>query len=365
MTRTESALLDAVTDAVVVTDERGRIDMLNAAAERMFGYRAADVAGEALELLVTEQDGSGEPALGSTDGALADPPGREVRARRASGELFPASLSRGALEVGGCPRTVSVIRDLSAEKAAAARIRSLEARISRLSRLYLLGELGSSIAHEVNQPLSAIATYAQAAVRIAQSDRPDMNRLVSACRKIDQQARRAGQIVHEMRRLIREPQLKLDRLDVNEVVGDLLPLIEAAASAEGVTVTADYAPNLPAIRGDAIQLQKVVLNLVHNSIDAMRENPADARRLRIATAPSSGPGVRISVTDCGPGIPDTLQASVFDPFVTTKDEHVGLGLSMSRAIVRAHGGSLEHERGPGRETSFVLTLPANDEGAVQ
>ncbi len=154
-------------------------------------------------------------------------------------------------------------------------------------------------------------------------------------------------------------------LDVDNVVDEVAALIETEAGAEDVAVTISHAADLPRIRGDAIQLQKVILNLVSNSMEAMRDGQGEERELRIATAAQAGHGVRIAVTDTGPGIPEALQERIFEPFVTTKDEHVGLGLPTSRAIVNAHGGSLGYERGPSGETSLVITLPACEENPGQ
>jgi two-component system sensor kinase FixL len=361
------ALLDAAADAIVVIDERGRIDTFNAAAERLFGYSEEEAIGRPVEILMAEPHRSlhrgymqryfetGEPHIIGI--------GREVQARRANGELFPVSLSVGEARDGNSRRFVGIIRDLSEERAVERRARSLEARLAHVGRFNLMGEMAAGIAHEINQPLSAIATYAQAAKRIMQREQPDLKMLTEICAKVDEQALRAGQVVENIRKFIRKEDAQVAALDVNAVIADALNLVEADAHAEGIRVATRYADGLPLVRADAVQLQQVLLNLTRNSVDAMRDGLAKERKERgivIETNRAEQGGVRISVIDHGPGVSPRLADHIFHPFVTTKREGLGVGLAISRTIVQSYGGSLTYRDNPEGGAIFVVELQPSE-----
>ena len=268
------ALLDAAVDAIIVIDDRGAITTFNAAAERLFGYAAAEVLGKPVDLLMPEPYHSEHKGYIDRYLATGEPRiigiGREVLGRRANGETFPIALSVGEARDANGRRFVGIIRDLSAQKAAELRARSLEGRLAHVGRFDLMGEMAAGIAHEINQPLSAIATYAQAARRILEREQPAMTTLIDVCRKIDEQALRAGRVIENLRKFIKKQDVRTEPLDVNAVVRDIMNLVDADAHAEGIRVTTKYADDLAAVRGNAIQLQQVLLNLTRNAVDAMR-----------------------------------------------------------------------------------------------
>ena len=362
------ALLDAAVDAIVVIDERGVVITFNAAAERMFGRRAADVVGENVAILMAEPYRTRHDEYlrryVDTGEARIIGIGREVQAQRADGEVFPIALSVGEANDASGRRFVGIIRDLSEQRAAESRTRSLETRLSHVGRFNLMGEMAAGIAHEINQPLSAIATYAQAAKRIMQREPPDVGMLEDICRKIDEQARRAGQVIENLRKFIRKQEIETQSLDVNHTVADVMNLIEADAHAEGMRVATRYADGLPAVRADAVQLQQVLLNLTRNSVDAMRAGLHKERGIVVATEPNGRGGVRISVTDHGHGVSRQLADNIFHPFVTTKRDGLGVGLAISRTIVQSYGGSLTYSDNPDGGAIFTIDLP-REEGAVQ
>ncbi len=362
------ALLDAAVDAMIVIDDRGRITTFNKAAERMFGYAAADAIGRNVSILMGEPDSSQHDAhierYKATGEARIIGIGREVQARRANGEIFPIALSVGeAKDVGG-RRFVGILRDLSSERAAEQQTRSLEARLAHVGRFNLMGEMAAGIAHEINQPLSAIATYAQAAKRIMDHAQPNMATLREICTKIDDQARRAGQVIENLRKFIRKQEIKTQSLDVNRIVRDVLNLIEADAHAEGIPVRIEAAEGLPTVRADAVQLQQVLLNLTRNSVDAMRGGLAKDRGIIVTTQRNERGGVRITVTDHGHGVSRQLGDNIFHPFVTTKREGLGVGLAISRTIVQSYDGSLTYTDNPVGGAIFSIDLPADKENAV-
>src|SRR5262245_15077740 len=359
------ALLDAAVDAIIVIDERGHMLTFNRAAERMFGYAAADVIGKNVSVLM------GEPYHSEHDGYMARylatgeahiiGKGREVEGRRANGESFPVSLAVGEAAGSGKRRFVGIIRDLSAKRAAEQRTRSLEHRLAHVGRFNLMGEMAAGIAHEINQPLSAIATYAQAAKRVMQRDDKDLGLLQDIYGKIDEQARRAGQVIDNLRKLIRKQEIDTQSLDVNRVIADVMTLIEADARSEGIPVHVRAQPDLPKVRADAVQLQQVLLNLTRNSVDAMRDGLAKERGIVIATDRGARGGVRIAVTDHGHGVSAQLGDDIFHPFVTTKRDGLGVGLAISKTIVESYGGSLSFEDNPVGGSIFSIELPAQQQ----
>ena len=359
------ALLDAAVDAIVVIDERGNIITFNRAAERMFGYTAAEVLGANVSVLMDEPYRSQHDRYVARYLETGDPhiigKGREVEARRANGELFPVSLAVGEASDGDKRRFVGIVRDLSAQRAAEQSARSLELRLAHVGRFNLMGEMAAGIAHEINQPLSAIATYAQAGKRLLQRGNPDVATLADICAKIDDQARRAGQVIDNLRKFIRKQEIDTQSLDVNRVVDDVMSLIEVDAHSEGIPVHVRSANGLPNVRADAVQLQQVLLNLTRNSVDAMRGGLSKERGIIIATERGAEGGVRITVTDHGHGVSAQLGDNIFHPFVTTKREGLGVGLAISKTIVQSYGGTLRYAENPAGGAVFTIELPAEQE----
>jgi two-component system sensor kinase FixL len=359
------ALLDAAVDGIVVIDADGRITTINAAAERLFGYRAADLLGKPVDVLMPEPHRSKHVEYmrryASTGEARIIGTGREVQARRADGALIPVALSVGEARGADGTRFVGIIRDLSAQRAVEQRARSLEARLAHVGRLSLMGEMAAGIAHEINQPLTAVATYAQAAKRILEREQPGMTMLLDVCRNIDEQARRASEVLANLRRFISKQETETQILDVNAVVTDVANLIEADASAESIPLKIHCGTGLPKVRGGAVQLQQVILNLTRNSVDAMRDGARKDREIAIATGTAPGGGVRITVTDRGHGVPRHLGDNIFHPFVTTKRDGLGIGLAISRTIVQAYGGTLTFTDNPDGGSIFAVELPPVEE----
>lgn len=358
------ALLTAAVDAIVTIDEAGTITNFNRAAETMFGYAAADVVGRPVTVLMGEPYRSNHHRY--VDKYLETGErhiigfGREVEAVKRSGEVFPISLSVGEAASGAHRRFVGIIRDLSKERAAEKERRSLEDRLAHVGRFSLMGEMAAGIAHEINQPLSAISTYAQAATRLMKLEKQDSEALAEACAAIAKQAQRAGQVIENLRNFIRKRDIEHRLIDVNRTVRDVLPLVEVDARTAGVPLDTDFAENLPQIMGDTVQLQQVLLNLTRNAVDAMRDAPQRTGGIRIGTR-RVGDRVEISVTDAGEGVSPKLGDAIFDPFVTTKKDGLGVGLAISRTIIGAHDGTLSFRRNPLGGTIFSMSLPIKSE----
>ena len=221
-----------------------------------------------------------------------------------------------------------------------------------------MGEMAAGIAHEINQPLSAIATYAQAAKRVLQKPDPDIALLQDVYGKIDEQARRAGQVIENLRKLIRKQEIDTQSLDVNRVVDDVMSLVEADARSEGIPVYVRKGMDLPNVRADAVQIQQVLLNLTRNSVDAMRDGLGKERGITVVTERSERGGVRITVMDHGHGVSPQLGEDIFHPFVTTKRDGLGVGLAISKTIVESYGGTLSYADNPVGGSIFSIELPA-------
>jgi two-component system sensor kinase FixL len=214
-------------------------------------------------------------------------------------------------------------------------------RLTRVARLASMGEMATGVAHELNQPLTAITTYARACERYLAMAEPDFEELKEAVREIGAEGLRAGRIINRLRQLVRSDEpAALVPLDLNSVVEDLRALLAADARAFDTQLELSLAPSLPRVRGDSVQLQQVILNLVRNSFEALGETPAGQRRVRLQTAMMATGEVELSVADNGPGFPAEMSGRLFYPFATTKKSGTGLGLAMSRTLVHAHGGQI-------------------------
>ncbi|MHB1193440.1 MAG: sensor histidine kinase [Longimicrobiales bacterium] len=236
----------------------------------------------------------------------------------------------------------------------------LRKRLLHLTRVTTVGEMASSIAHEVNQPLTAISTYAQACRRMVESgdvSREEISRILG---RITDEALRAGEIIHRLKELVRRRESERRPWSVNALILQVMPLAKMDARLHGVVVHLDLESDLPQVVVDGVQIQQVLLNLVRNAVDAMDGQAEPDPEVVVRTRHTSPGGVWISVSDRGCGLPDTAEEDLYQPFFTTKRDGMGMGLSISRSIVLMHGGRLWFERNPVRGTTFHFSLPSED-----
>ena len=483
------ALLDATVDAVIIIDHRGQVEIFNRSAERLFGYRSAEVIGQNVNMLMTQQDEHSHDDYMRRYRSTGVPHiigiGREVDARRKDGSNFPAFLSVGRIAGTEPPRFVGFLHDITLRRESMAAIRrerdrannylevaqvillamgidgriqlinrrgcetlqrreiellgkdwfttalpeeerisarrtlsglldqssapevyceypvvdaqgtrrliawrcivlrgqgaeaqgflcsgdditerraaedvarASQQRMTHVSRLATMGEMAAGIAHELNQPLTAIANYANAAQRLASSTMAADDDVRVALSAIAQQALRAGEIIRRLRSMVQNRETRTERADVNALVREALALSQSDARLHDTTLVAKLGDSLPSINVDSIQIQQILLNLVRNAIEAMSVTPAASRTVMISTAVENDNMV-LRVRDTGPGIADDVAARMFDPFCTTKESGTGLGLAISRSIAEAHKGKLQFERGDLPGACFVLQLP--------
>jgi two-component system sensor kinase FixL len=350
------AVFEAAVDGICVIDSAGRILAINPAAERLFGYLTDELQGENISRIMPEPDRDHHDGyiqhFMTTGQARIIGSGREVQGLRRDGNTFPMHLSVGATPKH---RFVGIMRDLTDQKEADERARHVQDQLAHVGRFSLMGEMAAGLAHEINQPLSAIATYAQAGERTMLGI-DGLEDLTEICEKIAAQAERAGQVVQSLRRFGAKPEVRRDILELNQVVAEIKTLIDADAHADGIVVARLAGENLPPVLGDAIQLQQVIVNLTRNAIDAMQGGLRKEQGVEIRTY-CEGDGVHVSVTDHGSGVPAQLVDSIFHPFVTTKVDGLGVGLAISQTIVQAHGGVLSYRVNPAGGAIFDFCLP--------
>ncbi|HEX4894729.1 MAG TPA: PAS domain S-box protein [Solimonas sp.] len=357
-----NALLDAAVDAIVLISERGLISRFNPAAERIFGYAEAEVLGRNVALLMPEPYHSAHDSYLSRYRTTGEQRiiglGREVLALRKDGTTFPIDLSVGEFRNGEERGFVGILRDISDRVRSVHETEDLRARLAHVARIGTLGEMVSGIAHEVNQPLTAIATYASACRRLLDSGQSRPADLAATLEKIAHQAERAGQVIRGLRSLVRRKDEQREPLDLNALVKEVARLTDFELRQSSFRLVLTLAPRLPTVMGDGIQIQQVLINLIRNGFDAMREH-ASGEVIEVSSQALEG-HVELRVSDAGGGIDPKIVEHLFQPFVTTKATGIGLGLSICRSIVSAHNGTLTYHLNDAGGTTFVLCLPALD-----
>jgi PAS domain S-box-containing protein len=248
------------------------------------------------------------------------------------------------------------LHDITDRKLAEEELRQGQERLTHVGRLSTMGEMATGLAHEINQPLTAIATYSQAAVRMIDAGQKDLVELRGTLVQITNQALRAGEVIRRLRAFVKNRATRTETLDLNRLIDELRVLAEPDARVNDVRLSLELAATVPPVSADPVQIQQVLLNLIRNAIDATLEAPAAPREVIVATA--AGPDeVEVAVVDRAGGIPAEVAANLFSPFYTTKAAGTGLGLAISRSIIRAHRGKLGHRPTPGGGTTFYFTLP--------
>ena len=354
------AILETSPDGLITIDERGIIQSFNPAAERMFGYDAAEVIGHNVACLMPapyrdEHDAYLERFRRTGERRIIGI-GREVLGRRKDSKTFPMELAVGEVQAEGRRFFAGFVRDVSARRHAEQRVQELQSELIQVARLSAMGEMASALAHELNQPLTAVINYAETASGIlARGQVTDPGTVSSLLEKTVQQANRAGQIIRRLRQFIARGETERTLEDLNAVVEEASALALVGAAGKGIAARRTLAKGLPPVLVDKIQIHQVITNLIRNSIDAL-EGVA-RREIVIRTERDGRDRVVIAVADTGPGLAPEITDRLFQPFVTTKPTGLGIGLSICRSIVDAHGGRLWSSADPGGGTVFHVSLP--------
>jgi len=362
------SILETAPDAIIVIDDRGLIESYSSAAERLFGFSAGEVVGRNVSLLMPSpyrerHDAYIKHYLDTGERRIIGI-GRIVVGQRKDGTTFPMELAVGEVVASGRRLFTGFIRDLTERQLTESRMQELQAELLHMSRLSDVGQMASAIAHELNQPLTAILNYVQAARRILQTKGSELPpKAADAMDKAVGQASRASAIVQNLRTFIQKGETERRTEDLNKVVGEATALGLVGAKETGISVRVDLSALPLSVFIDKVQIQQVVFNLVRNSIEAMAES-APPRHLLVSTKQSDaagGPWAEVSVTDSGPGLAPQIEAQLFQPFQTTKEKGMGLGLSICRSIIDAHGGRLQAAANAERGVTFHFTLPLGDQ----
>ena len=355
------AFLDAAVDAVVLIDHRGRLSAFNLAAERLFGYTAAEVLDQNVNVLMPEPDRSAHDGYLERYAATSVPHiigvGREVTARRKDGSGFPAFLSVGVVRGSEPPRFVGFVHDMTERRQREEQGQRLQERLTHVSRLATVGEMAAGVAHELNQPLTAVANYAQACDRMLAAPAPDLLEIRGALQEIAAQTLRAGTIIRRLRSLARDDEPARMSTDINSLIEEVKDLILSGAKAQECGCRFELAAGLPPAQVDRVQIQQVLLNLIRNALEALAQPELSPREVMVGTRALPESEIEICVCDSGPGVSSSIADRMFDPFATTKPAGTGLGLAIGQTIVRAHNGALDYRPNTPKGACFCIRLP--------
>lgn len=354
------SILETVPDAMVVIDERGIINSFSAAAERLFGYSADEVCGANVKLLMPApyhlaHDGYMNRYMETGERRIIGI-GRVVVGRRRDGGTFPMELSVGEVRGEGYRMFTGFVRDLTERQRTDARLQELQSELLHVSRLSAMGQMAATLAHELNQPLTAVANYLQAARRLMEQAAPDFVKVKQAVGLGVEQALRAGMIIRRLRNFVARGETERRSENVSKMLEEACALALVGLKESGVKVDLRFDAPDALVNVDKIQIQQVLVNLIRNAFEAMADQ---VRRELVVGSVASGDLVEVSVADSGPGIASDIGAHLFKPFVTSKPLGLGVGLSICRTIVEAHGGQLWNEPNPSGGTIFRFTLPLN------
>ncbi|MBN9315225.1 MAG: PAS domain S-box protein [Devosia sp.] len=362
------SILDTVLDATVVIDAGGIMLSFNASAVRQFGYSPDEVIGRNISMLMPapyreQHDGylqryltTGEKRIIGID--------RVVVGRRKDGSTFPMKLAVGEMRQGDRVYFTGFIRDLTEREESQAMLDQARSELARLARLNELGEMASTLAHELNQPLSAIANYVQGCRRMLDRLEGDTaGRMRGALDETARQALRAGDIIRHLREFVTRGETDKGPEDINHLVEEAGALALVGSRERGIKSIFDFGADGRLVVADRVQIQQVLINLMRNAIEAMRDSPE--KQLVVRTRQLSPDLLQVEVEDTGPGIAEEIVPQLFQPFVTTKPNGMGVGLSISRRIIESHGGELTVETNRAGGATFAFTLPVMTEDMVE
>lgn len=359
------SIIDASPIAIITIDDTGRILTFSQQAEITFEYQETDVLGKNVNMLMPEPDHSLHDSYLDTYLKTGEKRiignGRPIKAMRSNGEAFPAVLHVSEFTNGECI-FVGFVEDITKREETERRLSETQFQLQHAGRVGAMGEIATSIAHELNQPLTAAASLTGAV---------SLTLKKAACERCDEaiemlddvvgEIQRASEIIQQMREFVRKRKTAKSLHNVNKIVEDAGALAIIGADAEGITVTWALSPDVGEMLLDRIQIQQVVTNLIRNAIDAMQDAP---RKQLVITTCSTGDGVEVSIADTGHGLCNDIKDKLFEPFVSGKDDGMGVGLSISKSIIDAHQGELDAKNLDSGGCVFTFKLPARAHGEV-
>jgi signal transduction histidine kinase len=341
------SIVELAPDGIVITDEAGNVELANRLFESIYGAPQRAIVGRSIARLLALPSG---------------PESQEIPLRRADGGEIPVEVSTATILIGGRNTSVIAVRDISARKEAEARVRQHREAVEQAFRGNLTEGLAAALAHELNQPLSAIASYTGAAQRILAATAEPPARAVEQLAKVAAQAKRAGDIIRRLREFFRGTSLEMNPVPLAEPVGGVLALLADEIGRVGAAVAVDVSADL-VVLADRLQIEQVLMNLIRNSLEALAGAARGGRAIRIVAGRNAEGMIEVAVSDTGSGIAPQVLERLFEPFVTANALGMGLGLTISRSIVQAHGGKLWAEARPAIGAVMRFTLPAADAAA--
>jgi two-component system sensor kinase FixL len=359
------SILETAPDAILVIDERGLIESFSPAAERLFGYAPGDVIGKNVSILMPSpyherHDGYIQHYLETGERRIIGI-GRIVVGQRKDGSAFPIELSVGEAMISGKRHFTGFIRDLSERQLTENRLHELQLELLHVSRLSDVGQMASTLAHELNQPLAAIVNYVQATRRLLQAEAVAVSpKITEVMDKAVVQAARAGEIIRHLRGFIQRGEAERQIEELNNVVEEATALALVGAKESSINVRWVLGTEPMPVLIDKVQIQQVVFNIIRNSVEAMSEHPLP-RDLVVTTGLVGKDTAQISIADTGPGLAPKVMAQLFQPFVTTKERGMGLGLSICKTIIDSHSGRLWASPNAKRGATFYVALPITGE----
>ena len=355
------SILETIPDAMIVIDSRGVMQFFSDAAERQFGYSAEEAIGQNVSILMPEPDRTRHDSYLERYRVTGERRiigiGRIVTGKRKDGTTFPMHLSVGEMRSGGETFFTGFVRDLTEQQQTQHRLQELQSELVHISRLSAMGEMASALAHELNQPLAAISNYMKGSRRLlSASTDPNREKIESAMDRAAEQAMRAGQIIRRLRDFVARGESEKRVESMTKLIEESGALGLTGAREQGVNLQFELDRKHDLVLVDRVQIQQVLVNLFRNALEAMTASAQ--RRLVASTRPVEDDMIEVAVADTGHGFADGVESSLFQTFFTTKEAGMGVGLSISRSIVEAHGGKMWAENNPSGGATFRFTLPA-------
>ena len=351
-------------ECIKILEPDGVLTYMSPAGMRLLELEDLVVKGENILNYVGDREAGSEALARARAGGIGNYHGT-VRTR-SGGEKWVDSVVSPMLDANGnVDSLLAVSRDVTERRAAEQALRETQAQLARVHRAMTLGALTSSIAHEISQPLAASLLNARACLKCLSANPPDLEGVMEGLLDLERDATRAGELISRVRTLITRTPEKRIPVDVNHAIDDVVELVRDDISSAGVLLTTELEPELPEVVGDCVQLQQVLLNLIRNGVDAMRDAGDTPKRLVIRSRHSTPNRIEVDVTDSGPGVEPGAEERIFDAFYTTKTDGTGLGLAMSRGIVEAHGGRLWAMRNAERGATFRFELASAERPVLQ
>ncbi|WP_432744010.1 PAS domain S-box protein [Methylobacter sp. G7] len=349
-----NAIFNASVEGIITYDMSDIIVSANAAVETIFGYKPEELVGcNVCTLMPSSPSYSLPPQAVHFDGQI-----REIGGIHKNGSVMPLDLSIAEYSIDNAHYFTAIVRDVSLRKYREQQDKKHLDELAHVTRLGLMGEMASGIAHEVNQPLSAISSYTQVCLNLINTEDPDLVKLTEILYKTQQQALRAGRIIHRMREFVKSQAKHRSTADVNTLIQEAVGLCTAELKQNGIKLKFELENNLPPVYVDQIQIEQIIINLIRNSVDALKNLPAkQQRQLTLHSQLTLNNGIQVRVKDNGTGLDEDQQQKILMPFYTTKADGMGMGLSITRSLIEAHEGTFHFNSHFGKGTTFYFTLP--------